>query len=282
MSDRLSFLHRDFDNPESETCWLSCLFQSLWHSVVFHVAFEEHILPANLPSSDEGQILNALQETWAEYKDLPCEPLATQEGRQHGTSPAQPANSKVSSSDLAEAFGEGYGDMSEALAMLQEELLTSCVGDIKAVGEALVIVPVSLTEGRYPEPRDAWQLLNEWKAADSPLVAVDISLRKASKKGSRSLTENWVPKEDATGLADLGDAHSLVSLVCYMWRVQHYVVFCRRQKDISKCVFFNDLPDITPGADRELHWHRVPSFCKEHGMTPRLAFYESVAAARGH
>jgi len=65
---RTSFAHRDFDNPYAETCWLSCLFQTLWHSVVFHRAFDEHLAVGKYRPSPAENILTALQRTWADYE----------------------------------------------------------------------------------------------------------------------------------------------------------------------------------------------------------------------
>merc|ERR1719324_1759051 len=64
-----SFAHGDFGNPDYRTCWLSCLFQSLWHSVVFHATFERHLAPPKFTPGPEERIFAALQRTWAEYRE---------------------------------------------------------------------------------------------------------------------------------------------------------------------------------------------------------------------
>merc|ERR1719375_2825113 len=61
-----SYYHADFKNPRAESCWLSTLFQSLWHSRVFHTAFEGLIRP--LPRAERGSTMWALQETWDMYQ----------------------------------------------------------------------------------------------------------------------------------------------------------------------------------------------------------------------
>eukprot|EP00439_Symbiodinium_sp_Y106_P047706 s1410_g6.t1 len=45
------------------------------------------------------------------------------------------------------------------------------------------------------------------------------------------------------------------------------------------CVFFNDLPCLTPGAPKEILWRDVPKLCSEHCLMPRLLLYESRSAA---
>merc|ERR1719446_1824399 len=61
-----SYRHANFTNPRAESCWLSTLFQSLWHSRVFHAAFEGLIKP--LPRAGKNTALGALQETWELYE----------------------------------------------------------------------------------------------------------------------------------------------------------------------------------------------------------------------
>merc|ERR1712066_1181758 len=94
--------------------------------------------------------------------------------------------------------------------------------------------------------------------------------------------ELWVPHENAdkhSRTPDLGPGHQLVSLVCFMWNIQHYVAFCRRRTEPSKCIFFNDLPALTRGVEREMPWSDVPSICGKYGLAPRLALYEARSAA---
>jgi hypothetical protein len=68
-------------------------------------------------------------------------------------------------------------------------------------------------------------------------------------------------------------------MVCFMWNLQHYVAFCRRQVDPSMCLFFNDLPELTPEAPGEADWSSVPAMCSRYSMTPRLVLYESTKYA---
>ena len=55
---RRSYEHRDFENPHAETCWLSSLFQALWHSAVFHHAFDDRL--AGVEPAPEERLLRAL------------------------------------------------------------------------------------------------------------------------------------------------------------------------------------------------------------------------------
>lgn len=280
---RLSFPHRDFDNPEAETCWLSCLFQSLWHSAYFHSVFDAHLVASKHLAGEEERILSALQQTWEEYR-LTGHEL---EDSPHGTAPEEHKNSPgrdasgstprlISSGELAEAFGEGYGDMSEALALMVDELSQSVSAEAKRLADQIVLVPIAMADGKLPGPKDAWKLVEEWGATAAPILAVDLSLP-PPKDGEEALCELWVASCGASvsRTADLGQEHRLVSLVCFMHDLQHYVAFCRRRSMPSKCIFFNDLPRLTPGAEKELSWSAVPAMCSKFRLTPRLVLYEA-------
>jgi len=299
VRSRQSYPHRDFHNPEAETCWLSCLFQCIFHSTVFHRAFEAHLTAERHQVTEAEPILEALQLTWADYKASTkqqqqyVEPTA-EELQVHAEAcggAGDGGRSLVAPEELASAFGEGYGDMSEALAMMQEELSQSQAVAARGLAEALVMLPLTVCEGALPSPKEAWTLVEEWQAASRAFLAVDLSLAEPSAEEGRRLAQLWVPQV-ALGLeaaaavaaggdgggsgaqADLGPRHVLVALVCYMWSCQHYVAFCRRQRDTSRCIFFNDLPTLTAGAPRELNWSDVPEFCSRYHLTPRLVFYE--------
>lgn len=317
---RASFPHRDFANPEAETCWLSCLFQSLWHSVVFHTAFEQHLslqsgslVPSGL--TEEEPILAALQATWADYQSdcrspskrsqalaqsqdaaaLPdggeetgAAPVAAEQ-QQHEETEQQNMENLVPAEGLAEAFGRGYGDMSEALAIIQDELSQSSSPAAVAIADQMILLPLSGLadlDGAWPGPADAWKLAKEWQATTSPLIAVDLTLPTPTREDSKQLAQLWVPASSEQSGGCLGDSedgrssHRVVALVCFMWNLRHYVAFCCRQSDPSRCLFFNDLPCLTAGAPRDLPWSEVPSVCGEHFLTPRLILYESVTASQ--
>lgn len=315
---RRSFAHREFDNPEAETCWLSCLFQSLWHSVVFHTNFERHLAPPSCrlaPSSEP--ILVALQETWAEYVNVNDEeeerrrtahqdvagenefqePIETELRRlpaptAHGVD--DEGELLVPADGLVDGFGMGYGDMAEAFACVQDALSKSTTPGAAELAELLVIVPMHLDEDSWPSPVAAWKQACEWQATGKPIIAVDLSVQAPTREDSGNLARIWVPSGSSVngdanigsfdaGSAehgDMGHDHVLVALVCYMWNIRHYVAFCRRQCQPSRCIFFNDLPTLTKGAPREVAWREVPDMCYRYALTPRLALYESQGAAK--
>lgn len=242
--------------------------------LVEHLAYPKH-----LPTPQE-RILAALQQTWAEYKAEEEASLVRLDGEM-GAATAGLGGTLVPADDLAEAFGEGYGDMSEALALMQDELSQSANKAAVEIAALMVLVPLSLSGDTLPNPDTAWGLAQEWQVTQSPLIAVDLSIPMPTQDVSRKLAELWVPSAAAASamIGDLGPGHRLVSLVCYMWTCRHYVAFCRRQRDPVRCVFFNDLPALTSGAPREVEWRAVPHMCGTYFLTPKLALYESIAVA---
>merc|ERR1719353_1135512 len=169
---RRSFPHRDFANPESETCWLSCLFQALWHSVVFHSAFEQDLAPEHYTPACSEALLTALQETWIEYKaenKSDVQPDTVQAG-------CGGADDLVPTDGLVGGFGEGYGDMSEALACLQSELSDSTNLAAVALSERMVLLPLAAIDDVLPGPDLAWKQAQEWQVTTAALIAVDITV----------------------------------------------------------------------------------------------------------
>lgn len=188
---RQSFPHRDFANEEAETCWLSCLFQALWHSVVFHNAFEQDLLPENYaPAADEA-LLAALQQTWAEYKKEGKRGTC-QEPPEHD---ADATNALVAPDGLVDGFGPGYGDMSEALACLQSELSDSTNAAAVGLSERLVLLPLAGAEGALPSPEAAWELAKEWQVTTASLIAVDLSVPPLAGENIKDLAKLWSPME---------------------------------------------------------------------------------------
>ncbi|CAK0859283.1 unnamed protein product [Prorocentrum cordatum] len=172
-----SFDHRDFANPKAETCWLSCLFQALWHSVAFHAAFEAFLAPARCAAGGAGSLLEALQQTWASYK------------QEAGADGGEAAGERrlVPPQKLAEAFGEGYGDMSDALSAILQELSRSQDTGARAVSDILAVVPVPTEADDLPTPGLAWRQLEQWQATAAPLVAVDLSFDRLPPDDSEKL-----------------------------------------------------------------------------------------------
>mmetsp|Transcript_35235 Transcript_35235/g.75042 ORF Transcript_35235/g.75042 Transcript_35235/m.75042 type:complete len:577 (+) Transcript_35235:279-2009(+) len=286
-----SFEHRDFANPQAETCWLSCLFQALWHSVVFHTAFDRYLSPARCQPGPNEKILQALQRTWALYS---AEQAALAKDQ------AMSSASLVPAEDLVDAFGDGYGDMSEALASIQTELSDSPNPAAKAIADQIVLIPLATLSDSCPRPIMAWHQAEEWQVTKAPLIAVDLSLPSLTRNSCRLVAKLWLPRlagrrredkgsssdetsedeENANPEVDLGTSHRLVAMVCYMHAFRHYVVFCRRQRAPDRCLLFNDLPGLTRGMPRELEWRQVPEACYLYSLTPRLVLYESVDAAQ--
>lgn len=72
---RESFAHGHFENDEKVHCWLSTSFQSLWHSKVFHSAFENLVvlpiskIEGGAKSLKTGCVTRGLVETWIMYKN---------------------------------------------------------------------------------------------------------------------------------------------------------------------------------------------------------------------
>jgi len=279
---RQSFPHRDFSNPEAETCWLSCLFQALWHSVVFHAVFEQDLVPEKYVAGPDETLLAALQQTWMEYK-AEGQDKAQEDTVEHGRVSSRGADALVPADGLVGGFGEGYGDMSEALACLQSELSDSGNMAAIALSERMVLLPLACTDGSLPGPASAWKQAQEWQVCGASLIAVDITVTQLAREGIESLARLWVPDgqlaegamDEAAASGSLGGSHKLVALVCYMWHLQHYVAFCRRQNSSVRCCFFNDLPELTPGMPKEVEWQRVPEVCGQYSLTPRLALFES-------
>lgn len=240
----------------------------------------------------------SLQRTWAEYKAAEHAPQSNGAGLVDTATTDMPRSNLVTAEELVEGFGEGYGDMSEALACLQQELSESANPAAVRIGELMVLLPLVATEDSLPTPALAWQQAVEWGVTNSSLIAVDITAPCLERERVHELTELWMPATagrppatTAEGTTDrdaaackgtsevLGTRYHLVALVCFQFNLQHYVAFCRRQRDPSKCMFFDDLPELTQGIPRETEWLKVPELCSQYLLTPRLALYECSKAA---
>eukprot|EP00929_Paragymnodinium_shiwhaense_P114732 TRINITY_DN83226_c0_g1_i1.p1 TRINITY_DN83226_c0_g1~~TRINITY_DN83226_c0_g1_i1.p1 ORF type:complete len:456 (-),score=117.01 TRINITY_DN83226_c0_g1_i1:175-1542(-) len=326
---RKSYVHREFANPYAETCWLSCLFQSLWHSTVFHAAFEKDLVLGKYVVGPEERVLEALQLTWKEY----AETKASRGAKELSTAPAaeevvaKAGTGMVPAEDLAQGFveladQEGYGDISDALACIQQELAASTLLAATQLAQQLAIVPVvaeevdeelalalsasaaeageaasaeqaaaaaaATEEFRWPTPATAWRQAEDFQVSGHALLAVDMSLPEMHPEECEAVATEWLQSLSGDQAAagkkasegDLGGgSHQLVALVCYMWTYRHYVAFCRRQQDPTRCIFFNDLPTLLEEAPKELAWRDVPALCRQHSLAPRLVLYESTAAA---
>lgn len=263
---------------------------------MFHAAFEKDLAPQKYAPARDEPLLVALQQTWAEYQiEVQDEPTERSPG---------PTDALVPADGLVGGFGEGYGDMSEALACLQSELSDSTNLAAIALSERMVLLPLIAAEDLLPTPEMAWKQAQEWNVTSASLIAVDITLPQLSSQGIENLVRLWVPEQLATkdnaenvpanGVPDpssntddpakgtssrsgqLSGSHQIVALVCYMFHLQHYVTFCRRQSDPARCCFFNDLPELSSGVPKEVEWERVPEICAQYSLMPRLVLYEST------
>lgn len=256
--------------------------------MVFHSAFERHLDRSKYVPGEDERIITALQHTWSEYKakgmDSEGERVDTVNPEVRSEPEAPPVGAtepegrhELLPRVLAEAFGDGYGDMSEALALVQEELSQSPNPFAVAISASLVLIPVA---AQVPTPELAWRQVVEWQVTTSPLIAVDLCVPAPTKEGSQRIADKFIPEDEGTPRqSDMGPDHHLVALVCFMHNLQHYVTFCRRQRNPSRCVFFNYLPTLTSGAAKEISWSEVPSMCARFSLCPRLALYESESAA---
>ncbi|CAE7896222.1 nramp1 [Symbiodinium microadriaticum] len=251
-----SYKHSEFQNPQKDSCWLSTFFQSLWHSRVFHALFDSLVRP--LPSQGGGAVSDALRETWELYEQ------SAANGR------------PVPIRFLVDAWGSGYGDCAEAFAKLQED---PC---LKPLAELIASVPVNFS-GEALTAVEFWKDVVDMGVQDAPLLALDLVLPSMSSGSILNLVLAMVPRGKARGehMADLGDSHHLVAMICYIEAFQHYVVFCRRQSDDNCWLFFNDLPGVARGVRKEFFgWVAIAHECARFELRPKVLLYESPLKAQ--
>ncbi|CAE7773092.1 nramp1 [Symbiodinium pilosum] len=254
-----SYKHSDFQNPQKDSCWLSTFFQSLWHSRVFHALFDSLVRP--LPAQGAGSVSDALRETWELYE--------------HRAASGRPVPIQF----LVDAWGSGYGDCAEAFAKLQED---PC---LKPLAELIASVPVHFT-GATLTADDLFKEVQQMGVRDAPLLALDLVLPSMSSGSILSLVLAILPrhsrgKEREERLADLGDSHSLVAMICYIEAFAHYVVFCRRQSDDNCWLFFNDLPGVARGVHKEFYgWAAIAHECARFELRPKVLLYDSAKKAQ--
>ncbi|CAE7296197.1 unnamed protein product, partial [Symbiodinium necroappetens] len=127
-----------------------------------------------------------------------------------------------------------------------DELSSSGSPEAVAIADRIVLVPLcGSASGDLPGPADAAVLAQEWQVANSPLIAVDLTLPTPTAEECQLLADMWVPRgseaashaSSQSSLSDSGlqSTHRLVALVCFMWNLRHYVAFCCRQSDPSSC-----------------------------------------------
>jgi len=173
-------------------------------------------------------------------------------------------------SALVKGWGCDYGDCGEAFHAFHQE------AEMQGLADLFSHVPVLYTD-HAPSTDDIWEQVAAMNAVDKPLLVVEVSAPVLSKPSIYTLTAGFAPTREA---ADLGVEHKLVSMICYMDELKHYVVFCRRLSDSDCWIFFNDLPGLARGAMRELFgWGTVARECANFSLCPRLLLYESTLVA---
>jgi len=345
--------HRQFENHA--TCWLACIFQSLWHSQVFRYAFETHYITSvqgvriaglapvvedgtsveewldnvglhryhqvlkdklgfdsnvedfRLMSVEENddvqsELKKYLEESEAQEvacainglrkKSQPFETPLLKAFR--GTWEQYDKNSKVSPVQLANAFVpegiSGFGDAAEALGKL-EGSFSGCSNPVaKLIGNGIIpCVPVQvMLQQPPPKPEHAWESIENTNQRYAPLIAVDINPPQEEFLDAGTcelLASVWIPAfPQLSSYPDLGRKHRVVAIICVIKDPRHYVVFCRRQQDPSRCILFNDLPETLietlSGVPKHMLWAEVPGICYKHSLQPRLVLYESVDNVR--
>jgi hypothetical protein len=174
-------------------------------------------------------------------------------------------------SALVRAWGRGYGDCAEAFGALQG------ASDLLALASLFALIPVQW-ERRLPTSDDIWKHVKLMDVPKVPLLAVDLVFPVLSKEDISKLAHGFAPAASAT--ADIGDGHRLISVICYMEACRHYVVFCRRLSNVDAWLFFNDIPNLTRGALKELDgWDSVARTCSRYMLCPRVLIYENSKAA---
>eukprot|EP00930_Biecheleria_cincta_P018899 TRINITY_DN14578_c0_g1_i1.p1 TRINITY_DN14578_c0_g1~~TRINITY_DN14578_c0_g1_i1.p1 ORF type:complete len:562 (+),score=83.97 TRINITY_DN14578_c0_g1_i1:231-1916(+) len=273
-SQIMTFPHHEFEN-RSETCWLSCLFQSLWHSVVFHAAFDHYLAQLE----PENRLLTELLSTWGDYQDAS---EATLLKLSHFAEVFRSQHSQIFDGT------SGCCDASEALAIIQEQLSASSSAAAQEIAAGICFVPCT----GAARPDSIWEQVKELKRTRANLLAIDLldfGSVQPSQTEIQQLAQVWADaqqKMDAqSGRLD-ADArpfggYRMVAIVCFKFSCPHYVIFCRRQENPHACIFFNDVPHMTDNIGKlELPWSDVPSMCRQYSLAPKLVLLESLSAVK--
>ena len=279
-----SFRHRGFSNAKARTCWLSSLAQVLWHSTVFHEAFDAALFAAGAPGDGAGggdapptpaRKISALAKTWASF--------------------GAASDGALSPDDLARAFRDvadartGYGDASEAYCSLQNAF-DSCAGPslrpFADLGKLLKYAPV-LPSPTLPDLGVLWREHRQVFDLDGgAVVAFDLSWHPLDPASTRALALACGGKLDGGGaggdesadapkiLADAG--YRLAGLISYHHQTRHYICFVRCRSDHSY-LYFNDLH--YDESHQRHPFDRVAAMCGACYLQPRLVVYENPAHA---
>jgi len=282
----ISVEHSQFNNESNTSCWLSCVFQSLWHCNVFRFAFDRYLKSDRAAEQDRptsASLLKAFQLTWERYPE------------------AQKTGKTVSPTPMMDAMGiRGFDDPATGLGLIRNAFEESknptamCIGKNMAT-QIIVALEKNLQTGPdLTGPPKAWTICEEEKVTECPLIAVVIEPPTSAKLNSerlnsevkKELIKMYVPQNPNLDVfPDLGRNHRLVAMVLFYETMPHYIVLCRSHRDPSKCRVFNDMKDhreapILSHFPEELPWTMVDETCQDFGLFPRLILYESEDAAR--
>lgn len=148
-----------------------------------------------------------MQRTWKSYDTVAATTAAAPQIAE--TAEAKPPLSEddgvaadtplVPSEALADGFGYGYGDMSDALAAIQQELTESSSAVVTACAGLVAFLPISIAEEapegeKWPSPARAWKLAAEWQLDSHPIIAVDIVMPfELAPEECEHLAKLWLP-----------------------------------------------------------------------------------------
>lgn len=260
VAPRESFVHGQFENTEEHVSpSLSAVFQTLWHSSVFHRAFEGFVVRPIQRAGDDvrvtkGTVTFALLQTWLQYER------------------ASSNNALVSPKYLTDVWGSHFVDPVDCFNKIggmrnQKKSRTfdepSELADMgislfgKSVARDSVVYSYtgSTKKRRDVLDRDVmWQRLPKvYKAR--PLLVLHVATNPEITRNSLVRFVSSIPSTyDSTGLEtknDIGkNGHKLVAIICYISSAKHYVTFCRRRLIPSRWRLFNDRPKLLPCAER--------------------------------
>jgi len=267
----LTLSHHQFANPRARTCWLSCTFQVLWHSEIWHRAFGAAVESGCFDDSDddepgpkrkarrlegggaasrEDDKLRALARTWRAYasSDAEARQSAADDWSDYFSLPewlsspgadGEPPPRFISPAALARAFRDaadrrGYGDCADAISLVAAAAESHGDAQVRGLAALLRVVPVEFT-GRAPDLAATYEAAADaFGLRGAPVVAFDVGWEVTLDAESVALT--------TARLAATAPRHyRLAALVAYSKTLRHYVCFCAA-RGTDEILFFNDLP----------------------------------------
>lgn len=254
--------HIDFHNPSAQTCWLSTMFQALWHSRCFHTAFTALLRP--LPPYPATTVTGALQRTWSAYE---------------GSGKVAGRAGLVPPTHLVKMWGRGYGDPTDCFADLQRRAQKDGeASQLRVMDSLFAQAVVTCSIGMPPpSPKSIAKSIKDMGVDKSPLLVVSYQLpAHLSRASLHSIVESLQPAGERE---DLATGHRLVAIICFIHAYHHYVCFCQRFSAPGRWLFFNDLQPLVKGVARGRHretdWGGMTEKCSRLGFTPTLLLYEN-------